>query len=263
MFFINIMVTMNFFIKLFCHTAITLSFSLAAEAQILTSIDYTPQEGTNWGNPTVRLNFGDGIGMGTISFQSINGGYYSPVSFNAPYNAAPYSSYSGSTLLSNGATYSPSSEVVFAIRQTVAGFGGFRMTVSLDSGDFPEHSVFGIRSLGQNASGNFQSLTLLSGLSPADSVRLPTDDVWGPPPDFADTVTPGVYVPTSVGSNALGRAFEINGNSFSVDLVGNYYGGGEAFTISVAPVPEGSSATLALAGIFGLCLRRRRPENID
>src|SRR6478609_5085556 len=92
-----------------------LSAPLTGSAAVtLTSIDYTAQEGTNWGNSTVRLNFGS-LGMGTVTFTSVNSGYYSIVAANAAYNAAPYSSYSGPTTLSNGDIYAPGTEVVFAI----------------------------------------------------------------------------------------------------------------------------------------------------
>lgn len=240
-----------------CCAVVTASVS-SLSAQTLTSIDFTPLEGTSWGESSVRLDFGDGIGLGTVSFSSLNSGGYTIVAPGTPYNAAPYSSYNGPTTLGNGAIFNPAEEVIFRIQPGGSpGLSGFRMTVALDSGMFPEGSVFAIRSLGLNAAGAYQSLTLVSGLESADSVQLPSDDAWGTPPDFVETGI-GVYQAASVGSNAKGRAFEINGGSFTVDLVGNYVGGGEAFTIAVAPVPEPTPLALGIAGLGGFLLLRRR-----
>lgn len=237
-------------------------------AQTLTNIDYTAQSGTTWNDASVRLDFGNGIGMGTITFQSINGGSFDEVQANAPYNAAPYSTYNGSTTLSGGAIFAPEEEVIFRIlpNSSAVGLSGFLMTVALDSGMFPAGSMFSIRSLGFQNATNYQQLALVSGLQAADPVRLPTDDAWpNGEPDLVESST-GVYTvdrgpdPSLTNhSNSLGRAFAITGNSFSVQMLStsSYIGGGEAFTI-VTPVPEPSAVISGIAGLGAMCLVRRR-----
>ena len=102
-------------------------------------------------------------------------------------------------------------------------------------------------------------MAINSGLAPVDLTQLPTDDVWGTPPSFLETSEgSGIYRANGTGSNASGRAFSISGNSFSVTLLGNYRGGGEAFSI-VTPVPEPAAPLLlSLAGGIALINRRRR-----
>lgn len=229
-------------------------------AQVLSSIDFTPIEDSAWGGSSVRLDFGEGNGLGTITFEALNGGSFGLVVAGGDYNLAPYGSYQGPTTLSNGAIFSPSQEVVFTTNFASGVLdSGFRMTVTLDSGlAFTEGSVFSARSLGLTADGGYQELRLVSGLAAAYDTRLPTDDLWGPPPDFIETST-GVYQPGSVGGNSQGRAFEITGSSFVVEFVGNYNAGGNAFTIATAPVPEPSAAfSIGLVGMFALLCRKRR-----
>lgn len=233
------------------------SLPVSVGAQTLSSIGFTPLAGTSWSGSSVRLNFGAELGMGTVTFQQIGSGGFEVVSAGTTYNDSQFSSDNGPTDLGGGLLFAPSQEVVF---RTLPGSGpdpgGFRMTVSLDEGTFAEGSVFSLRSIGRNTTGGYQTLTLVSGLSAAYPVQLPTDDVWGPPPDLVET-SPGVYQTVAAGSNSKGRAFGINGGSFTVDLVGNYLGGGEAFTIAV-PVPEPSGLALVSIGIAGVMLRRKR-----
>ncbi|RYD41149.1 MAG: hypothetical protein EOP85_13145, partial [Verrucomicrobiaceae bacterium] len=77
----------------------------ADAAVVLQSIDLTAKEQTNWATSTVRLDFGPGVGMGSISFSSVNSGYFQTDGVPSPYNASPYSSYDGPTTLSNGDVY--------------------------------------------------------------------------------------------------------------------------------------------------------------
>lgn len=240
-----------------------LSASHVAHSQTLTNIDYTPVDGTSWNaapssagpytttSTSVRLDFGEGIGLGTISFDPINSGWWQ---LRNPNNSYAYSP----TTLSTGALFAPTEEVILSLRSNPGAdaTAGVMITVTLDSGSFPEGSMFSIRSLARGDTG-FQQITLLSGLSSADPVQLPSDS--GPPsPELVETSPgSGIYAPAVNTGASAGRAFGITGSSFSVAYTGNYNGGAEAFNI-VVPVPEPSGAILlGLSGLTTLVRRRR------
>lgn len=234
-------------------------------AQTLTSVDFNPIEGTTWADSSVRLDFGD-LGLGTVTFTPINGGGFQvpPGGAPFPYNAAPYSAYSGSTTLSNGAIFSPTQEVVFNILPSDAtGLAGFNMKVTLDSGAFTDGSVFSVRSLAYTDD-RFQYLQLVDGLGSPDSTQLPTDGLNNPDMVLVDADRK-LYGPSPTSATthgaASGLAFGINGgNTFSVNLLSTtgYQPGGVALTIALAPIPEPSAALLGVASLGGFALIRRR-----
>lgn len=260
--------------SLIAATCLIASIS-SMQAQTLTSIDFTPLEGSAWGDSIVRLDFGAGMGMGTIAFSSINGGAFGNGLTPFPYNAAPYSVYNGSTTLGNGALFSPTAESAFSILSgSTTGLSGFSMTVTLDSGVFTAGSVFSVRSLGLNTSLNaFQYLSAVSGLGPPDTAQLPTDGLsnadWALIDASQSSYSQSLAGLTLYGAAAdtgasRGLALEITGNSFTADflITPNYQSfesGGMAFTIATAPVPEPSSAVfLGLGALFWL---RRHRDN--
>lgn len=244
--------------------AICLAIGLAgmAQAQTLQSIDFTPLEGTAWGDSTVRLDFG-AAGMGTVTFTGINGGAYHNSQAPGPYNVAPYSSYQGPTTLSDGSIFSPSQEAFFTtLPSTNAGLSGFNMTVTLDSGVFADGSVFSARSFGANANGtDFQYLQPVSGLAAPDSVQLPSDGGNQQDMVLLDALN-NLYGAAATTSASRGLAFDIQGGSFSVNFLTttNYQPGGQAMTIvtPIAAVPEPSAALLACLGGVLIRTRRRR-----
>lgn len=231
--------------------------------QTLSSIDFTPLEGTAWGDSTVRLNIGNGLGMGTVTFSSINGGAFANAATPFAYNAPPYSSYNGPTTLGSGALFSPAFESVFTILPSSnAGLSGFSMTITLDTGAFTYGSVFSARSLGRNDTlGRYQYVSPVSGLGVADTAQLPTDG--GSSADWA-LLDSGLNLYGAASNTAASKGFAlpISGNSFTVEFLTttNYQPGGVAFTVATAPalpVPEPSSFILVgIASAF--CLRRSR-----
>jgi hypothetical protein len=230
-------------------------------AQNLNSIDFTPVDGTSWASSpsSVRLNFGEGIGYGTVTFSDINGGSFGYVLAPFAYNAAPYSSYNGPTTLSSGAVFAPESELIFTINPgSGAGLAGFEMTVTLDSGNFTDGSVFSARSLGRSGD-NSQYLMLGSGLSSPDSVQLPTDGSGSSDLGLVDPAQ-SLYGPVSNGGASKGLAYGISGNSFTASFLTTtgYQPGGVALTIATpTAVPEPTAAALLCLGSFGLLFRRR------
>lgn len=230
-----------------------------ASGQQLNSINFTPVDSTTWASSpsSVRLDFGEGLGYGTVSFTNVNGGSMGYYQAPFPYNAPPYSSYNGPTALSSGAVFAPDSELVFTINPgSATELSGFTMTVTLDSGNFTDGSVFSARSLGRNGD-NSQYLLPGNGLSTPDSVQLPTDGAGNVDLVLADPLQ-GLYGPTSNTGASNGLAFGISGNSFTASFLTTpgYQPGGVALTIAT-PVPEPTAAALMCLGTFAL-LRRRR-----
>ncbi|TLD72508.1 hypothetical protein FEM03_00060 [Phragmitibacter flavus] len=237
--------------------------SSASSQQIVETVDFAPLEGTAWGSRdlTVRVNFGEGIGLGTLTFTGINGGFF----------AVPNADYKGETLagydLENGSVLNRTEEVTFSIRSDapppVGELMGFNLTVTLDSGVFPTGSVFLTRSLDWTPDFR-QYLELDQGLGSPTNANLPTD--------FGNTVfsrplveiSPGLFSVTELDTYSLGKAFPILGNGFSVNFLTTASSrAGLAFSIAVAPVaavPEPSAALLVLSGLGLLILgpRRRR-----
>lgn len=226
-------------------------------AQTLTSIDFTPIDGTSWGDSTVRVDFGPGMGTGTLTFTPINLGYLQIDSVPYPYNELDWSLYNGPTTLSDGSIFAPTEEINFRILPSdEEGLSGFRMTVTLDEGNFTDGSVFSVRSLGRNEAES-QYLNLVSGLELPDPTQLPTDGTGSPE---LVLISDGLYGPATNGAASYGLAFDISGGTFTVDLLAsrNFQPGGVAMTIATAPVPEPSAVLSGVVGVGFLCLRRRR-----
>ncbi|MBX3741102.1 MAG: PEP-CTERM sorting domain-containing protein [Akkermansiaceae bacterium] len=203
----------------------------------------------------LTLDFGNGLGTGSITFTSINNGFFAPGAIN--YTGEPYEAE-----LLNGDTLHRDNETTFSLRATAPdhpGLQGFTMSVALDEGMFPAGSVFLIRSLDNRPDGNIQRIELVSGL------EAPTADIH--PSDFGGAtgtlieISPGMYASDAVGSVSRGAIIPIKatGNSFTVNFLANSsYNGGIAFAIATPVVPEPTAGLLAGIAGLGLAFRRRR-----
>lgn len=230
----------------------------------LTLGDVTEDSLNTWagamsGEP-IHVNLGNGLGTGTISFISINSGQFQVGATRL--TAETYDD----RLLSNGDILNITEETSFSIRMSIPGaednLRGFRMTITLDEGVFPDGSLFIPRSLDYRSDGNRQRIQLVSGLGDPYSDNLPSDTSVGAGATGVLTeISPGVYAPDIMGSVSQGKPFAIlsNTNSFTVDFLSNLtYGGGVAMTVATPLIPEPSSALLFSAASLGFVLRRQR-----
>ncbi|RYD27110.1 MAG: PEP-CTERM sorting domain-containing protein [Verrucomicrobiaceae bacterium] len=202
----------------------------------------------------LTLDFGNGLGTGSITFTGINNGFFAPGSIT--YTGEPYQ-----TTLLNGDILHRDHETVFSLRATEAahpGLQGFQMTVALDEGMFPAGSVFLIRSLDSRPDGNIQRIELVSGLEAPTGDILPSD--FGGATGTLVEISPGMYASDIPGvSRGAVMPVSASGKSFTVNLLADSsYGGGIAFAIATAVVPEPSVGLLAGIAGLGLVLRRRR-----
>ncbi len=204
---------------------------------------------------SLTLDFGNGLGTGSITFASINGGYFAPGAIN--YTGEPYEG-----LLLSGNTLHRDNETTFSLRGTPIESDdllGFSMTVKLDEGLFPAGSVLLIRSLDNRADGNIQRIQLGSGLDAPTGDILPSD--FGLATGNIVEISPGTYASDTVGSVSQGAVIPIkaDGNSFTVNFLANSsYNGGIAFALATPVVPEPTVGLLTGIAGLGLVFRRRR-----
>jgi hypothetical protein len=267
-----------------------LSFSaVPAQAATYITTDLTPLEGTTWERAVdvllfgavqqpVRIDFGAGYGMGTITLTSFNGGVpaigYAPIA--ATDLAASLSHLNYTQDLGNGDTLVSSTT---GIAQTMIdasseasvpgnGIAGFTMMFALDNGAFSAGSLF-----------------LAGGLQLADTLN-PTS-YFSPGAEFGAPLAaslPGKYGNTplvQVGSYSLGALYSAEGaggsetrafalledtNSFSVrflsDPVFSKSHGSPIFSFATATAAVPEPATWAMMilgmGFVGASMRSRK-----
>ncbi|MEZ0387195.1 MAG: PEP-CTERM sorting domain-containing protein [Verrucomicrobium sp.] len=247
-----------------CVAALNLSSTVLAQPQLQTVDYYSPVQG-NWNTPMagpIRLDLGNGLGMGTITFTSLNGG-------SILTQAVGNTTDSYDQMLGNGTSLSYDQEINFRIGvgPDPAFLSGFRMTVTLDQGTFGAGSLFLVRSLDwwNNNPENpnvkqFFDHSYDLGTPYADV--LPTDSLYGPEvKGLLANDGNGIYSAASVNSVTYGTAFPISStsNTFAVQFYTNIaYTGAIAMTIAT-PIPEPASGLLVLAaGVVFTLYRRRR-----
>lgn len=236
---------------------LTLATAGAAHAAVLQGVDFTARDGTSYAsiNTTpVRVDFGPGAGLGSLSVASINGGSYVPIV------AQPRATAPGPYVLGNGDRLVTSNEVIFGPQSRDGELRGFALTFALDAGSqFRAGDVFVARSLDANGT-YFQPGSSLSG---PDSASLPSDGRAVLYQVSSDSNGP-IYSSDGVSE---GRAFFLlqDTASFTVNFLARNGSQGVAFQFynspdAVAQVPEPATLGLLAAGLAG-CIRSRRRES--
>jgi len=263
-----------------------------AYAATYTTTNLTALEGTEWvgidallfgtEQQPVRIDFGTGYGMGTVTVTGFNGGHsvmpYAPIAGTDMSGALSHLNYTqdlgnGDTLVSSqtGTAYAwidtPS-----RISAPDNGIAGFTMTFKLDSGAFSAGSLF--------LAGGFQ---LEAGLNPT-SYFSPGEEFGAP----LAVSLPGAFGNTplvQVGSDSFGtlygvesagtsetRAFALleDTNSFSVRFLSNpvFSKSHPSATFSFAttnPVPEPATWAMMIfgLGVTGYAMRRRPQTRVS
>ncbi|WP_326533523.1 PEP-CTERM sorting domain-containing protein [Pseudorhodoferax sp.] len=245
----------------------------ASQAAVLTTADLTALEGSAWSavnSSPVRLDFGAGYGMGSITMASINGGYYDS-------RISPYTGETYSRTLSNGDTLAVTNESVFVLGHGSSVPNGERagidVTFTLDSGNFAAGALLVIRSLDWTGAGVHQYFSPGSGLSTPLLDQLPTD--FGMPSAVPVSVMGSdaggdLYGASAPGiGGGLAFALDDDVRSFSFRLLTSAsYGGGVALSFALPPaaqtlaneVPEPQTLPLAALGLGAVAwtLRRQR-----
>lgn len=230
----------------------------------------TPIEGTTWASGTVRVDFGAGLGMGTIQVTSLGGGSAEIFPTN-PESFGGLGYLVTDTTMSNGDTLHMDRAIVFSPHNASAtngGDSGFSITFTLDSGNFHTGTIFGAGSLdyrsGSNRNTYFQPGAAFGGLDavstfvPADGAS-PLEAVLGTE-GLANgplyTATGGTSAsPLSVSGFGFFR-LEDDTNQFTTYFTSTGSPQGVALVFAV---PEPSSAALgALGAALALFHRRRR-----
>jgi len=242
----------------------------AAHATVLTTTDLTAVAGTSWAaidTTPVRVDFGAGYGLGTITVTSINGGLLRVL--DSAYTGEAYSAMA----LDANTTLNLTQELTFRLPGTPISPGliGFNVSMTLDSGSFAAGSALIIRSLDSRADGiqQFFSPGDAFAASPYAAI-LPSDTVFNP-------AASGVLVNTGSDADgelwssdrigvAQGRAFALTDATDTFDfrvLATGSYGGGVAFSLALpaaAQIPEPESLALVLAALAicgGISVRRK------
>ncbi len=238
-----------------------------AQAAILTTVDLSAVEGTSWNNANtqaVRVDFGAGYGLGTITITGINGGTYGNV---APaYTGEPLLNYA----LSNGNVLNRTTESIFTLPTGSASpngtLSGVAVTFTLDSGTFGDGGLFMIRSLDWHPTNGVRQY-----FSNGAGLMAPLPDALAS--DFGNATGNVVAVGSdsdgtlwstdTIGTVSKGAAFQLadDVNQFSFRLLATQgYGGGIAFSFALDPSQVPEPTTLALGGlaIAGLGLMRAR-----
>lgn len=256
----------------FARTLVSATFAMAAlagaaQATVLTTFDLTAIDGTSWSsiNSTpVRVDFGTGYGLGTISVASLNGGFFQ--SYQTPYTGENYSGLD----LGGGNRLNVTNESVFVLghgsSSPADALAGVSFTVKLDAGSFAAGTVVDIRSLDWTGNNIHQYFSPGDAFASPYGAALPTDfnSASAVPLTLIGTDADGDLYGASTPGVSQGAAFPL---AFATDefsfrlLTTASYGGGVAFSIALPPaqVPEPETISLMLLGLglVGVSVRRR------